>query len=139
MGTMTITIEQRQHGSGEARRVLKRAGWVSEPAWRASDGSGRSSKPAGGARSQLGGTQSQLEGLITSWEGLRSSWEGLIAAWVGLGAGLRKPIFVTLRLPCNVVELFDRKPWSTVMKALVSGGRWSVGIRVKVTKSLSDI
>ena len=46
-----------------ARRVLKRAGWASEPAGRASDGNGLASDPAGGPRSQLGGPQSLEVGL----------------------------------------------------------------------------
>ena len=57
--------------SGEARRVLKRAEWASEPAGRASHGAGW--------------PQSQLVGLRASWEGLGASCEGLRASWNGLG------------------------------------------------------
>ena len=52
--------------AGEARKVLKRAGWASEPAGRASDGAGWASEPAVGPRGQLGGPQNQLGGALFS-------------------------------------------------------------------------
>ena len=64
-----LTLPQRKwateavwRASGEAGRVLKRAGWASEPVLRAADGAGWASEPACGPKSQLGGPQSQLEG-----------------------------------------------------------------------------